>query len=202
MSTKKQLMTEALNYREQIIDEDFALEIRIDNAKKKIIELQEEAELLKIERPKLLADCKDITKLTSRLKEIDEEIAIQKDTIIGITAKRENMKNDIFNAKQDANIAFQEYIKEILESVKKEYMQLAPKFAKIITEYITLEYIRYGMGRVYVPDINYDDISKIPNFNDENKPLFKHEIYKITSDNDKKVREKYNIPDYQVQNRF
>lgn len=202
MSTKKQLMTEALNYREQIIDEDFALEIRIDNAKKKIIELQEEAELLKIERPKLLADCKDITKLTCRLKEIDEEIAIQKDTIIGITAKRENMKNDIFNAKQDANIAFQEYIKEILESVKKEYMQLAPKFAKIITEYITLEYIRYGMGRVYVPDINYDDISKIPNFNDENKPLFKHEIYKITSDNDKKVREKYNIPDYQVQNRF
>ena len=177
MSTKKQLMTEALNYREQIIDEDFALEIRIDNAKKKIIELQEEAELLKIERPKLLADCKDITKLTCRLKEIDEEIAIQKDTIIGITAKRENMKNDIFNAKQDANIAFQEYIKEILESVKKEYMQLAPKFAKIITEYITLEYIRYGMGRVYVPDINYDDISKIPNFNDENKPLFKHEIY-------------------------
>ena len=202
MSTKKQLMTEALNYREQIIDEDFALEIRIDNAKKKIIELQEEAELLKIERPKLLADCKDITKLTCRLKEIDEEIAIQKDTIIGVTAKRENMKNDIFNAKQDANIAFQEYIKEILESVKKEYMQLAPKFAKIITEYITLEYIRYGMGRVYVPDINYDDISKIPNFNDENKPLFKHEIYKITSDNDKKVREKYNIPDYQVQNRF
>ena len=202
MSTKKQLMTEALNYREQIIDEDFALEIRIDNAKKKIIELQEEAESLKIERPKLLADCKDITKLTCRLKEIDEEIAIQKDTIIGVTAKRENMKNDIFNAKQDANIAFQEYIKEILESVKKEYMQLAPKFAKIITEYITLEYIRYGMGRVYVPDINYDDISKIPNFNDENKPLFKHEIYKITSDNDKKVREKYNIPDYQVQNRF
>ena len=112
------------------------------------------------------------------------------------------MKNDIFNAKQDANIAFQEYIKEILEDIKKEYMQLAPKFAKIITEYITLEYIRHGMGRVYVQDINYDDISKIPNFNDENKPLFKHEIYKITSDNDKKVREKYDIPDYQVQNRF
>ena len=61
--------------------------------------------------------------------------------------------------KMEVKELLQEYIKEILESVKKEYMQLAPKFAKIITEYITLEYIRYGMGRVYVPDINYDDIN-------------------------------------------
>ena len=202
MTNKKQAMQEAFEAKGQVLATADTLYSRISNAEEKIIELQEEAESLKIKRPKLLADCKDISKLNRRLKEIEEEIEIQKDTIIGVTAKRENMKNDIFNAKQDANIAFQEYIKEILESVKKEYMQLAPKFAKIITEYITLEYIRYGMGTVYVPDIHYNDIGKIPNFYDENKPLFKHEIYKITSDNDKKVREKYNIPDYQVQNRF
>jgi len=199
MTNKKQAMIDAFKEKEQIEEQEFSLIRRADDAEEKIVELQEEAEELKKKRPKLLADCKDISKLNKRLKEIDEEIEIQKDTIIGVNEKRENMKDEIYNKKCRAQKAFQDYINEILTNIGKKYMKIATKLAEIITEYITLESICNGRD-IYVPKIKYNDISRLPNLNNSDKPIFKYEAYEIWKANHEKLNEKYEIPNYQVEN--
>lgn len=198
MTNKKQAMQDAFETKGQILNAADTLYSRISNAEEKIIELQEEAEKLKKKRPKLLADCKDISKLNKKLKEIEEEIEIQKDTIIGVTEKREGMNEIIRNTESDTQNAFQDYVKEILNKIEKEYMKLAPKLAEVLTEYITLEYIYYGFEFNYVHKINYNGIRSIPNLEDEKNPFFQYKTFEIYKNNAKRLREKYDIPDYQV----
>lgn len=199
MTNKKQAMVEAFKEKEEIEEQGFCLIHRADEAKKKIVEFQEEAEALKMKRPKLLADCKDISKINRRLKEIEEEIEIQTDTIIGVTEKHENMNDEIYNKKWQAQKAFQDYVNEILASIGKKYMKIAAQLAEVITEYITLESICNGTD-IYVPKIKYNDINKLPNLNNSEKPLFKYEAYEIWKANHKRLKEKYEIPDYQIEN--
>lgn len=60
---------------------------RIEECRQNITNLEEEREDLKAKRPTLLADNEDISELTQRLKDIDDEIEINKDTISGVEAK-------------------------------------------------------------------------------------------------------------------
>ena len=113
MIDKKQKMIDAFIEKDNILEKDSALIRRANEAEEKIVELQEEAETLKKKRPQLLADCKDISKLNRRLKSIEEEIEILKDTIIGVNEKQENLRLEIREKIWDAQHAFQEYIKEI-----------------------------------------------------------------------------------------
>lgn len=198
MTNKKQVMQDAFETKGQILATANTLYSRISNAEEKIVELQEEAEKLKKKRPKLLADCKDISKLNRRLKEIEEEIEIQKDTIIGVTEKRENMNSVIREAEYNTQDAFKSYVKVFLDKLEKEYMNLAPKLAEILTEYITLEYIYYGHDFNYVHKIDYDGIRFLPNLKDEKNPFFQYKTFEIYKNNAQKLREKYDIPDYHV----
>ena len=91
MIDKKQKMIDAFIEKDDILEKESALIRRANEAEEKIVELQEEAETLKKKRPQLLADCKDISKLNHRLKAIEEEIEILKDTIIGVNEKQENL---------------------------------------------------------------------------------------------------------------
>ena len=72
MTDKKQAMIKAFEEKEQIEKAESNLISRANRAGEKIIELQEEAEALKKKRPKLLAGCKDASKLNKRLKEIEK----------------------------------------------------------------------------------------------------------------------------------
>ena len=198
MTNKKQAMIDAFKEKEQIEEQEFSLIRRADDAEGKIVELQEEAEELKKKRPKLLADCKDISKINRRLKEIEEEIEIQKDTIIGVTEKRENMNDVIREAEYNTQDAFKSYVKVFLDKLEKEYMNLAPKLAEILTEYITLENMYHGHDFNYVHKIDYDGIRFLPNLKDGKNPFFQYKTFEIYKNNAQRLQEKYDIPDYQV----
>src|SRR5574344_43015 len=198
MTTKKELAEQALNAEKDILKEDCSLSRRIREAQENILKLQEENEKLKAQRPSLLADCKDVSKINKRLKKIEEEIELNEDTITGIKKKRKNMKREIYNLKCDAKSAFQDYIKEIIGSLKDDYTKTAIKFADIITEYITLESICNG-NSFFVETISHNDIKNIPNLENRDKPLFEHKYYEISKNNSDRIREKYNIPSYTVE---
>lgn len=197
MTDKKQKMIDAFIEKDNILEKNSELTRRVNEAEEKIVELQEESENLKKKRPQLLADCKDISKLNQRLKTIEEEIEILKDTIVGVNEKQENLKLEIREKIWDAQHAFQEYIKEILANLDKKYMKIIPKLIDIITEYITLESICYG-NMSYLTKFRYDDISRIPNLYDKDKPLFENRSYVIWKENNQRLREKYELPDYQA----
>ena len=190
-------MIDAFIEKDNILEKNSELTRRVNEAEEKIVELQEESENLKKKRPQLLADCKDISKLNQRLKTIEEEIEILKDTIVGVNEKQENLKLEIREKIWDAQHAFQEYIKEILANLDKKYMKIIPKLIDIMTEYITLESICYG-NMSYLTKFRYDDISRIPNLYDKDKPLFENRSYVIWKENNQRLREKYELPDYQA----
>ena len=197
MTDKKQKMIDAFIEKDNILEKNSELTRRVNEAEEKIVELQEESENLKKKWPQLLADCKDISKLNQRLKTIEEEIEILKDTIVGVNEKQENLKLEIREKIWDAQHAFQEYIKEILANLDKKYMKIIPKLIDIMTEYITLESICYG-NMSYLTKFRYDDISRIPNLYDKDKPLFENRSYVIWKENNQRLREKYELPDYQA----
>ena len=197
MTDKKQKMIDAFIEKDNILEKNSELTRRVNEAEEKIVELQEESENLKKKRPQLLADCKDISKLNQRLKTIEEEIEILKDTIVGVNEKQENLKLEIREKIWDAQHAFQEYIKEILANLDKKYMKIIPKLIDIMTEYITLESICYG-NMSYLTKFRYDDISRIPNLYDKDKPLCENRSYVIWKENNQRLREKYELPDYQA----
>lgn len=167
------------------------------NAIDSIAELQEEIQKLKEQRPALLADGKSVTKINKRIKKAEEEIELNQDLIKGITEKKKNLEIAIHSARNKKQNAFQEYVKSIKSKVAKEYMEIAPKFAELVREYVLLEFMYYGSDRIYVSNIPYNDIKRIPSLTGEN-PLFEHKIYDLYINYDDVVREKYNIPNYEV----
>lgn len=173
----------------------------MDNRKLKAIDsiekLQEETRKLKEQRPALLADGKSVGKINKRLKKIEEEIELNQDLIKGITEKKKNLEISIHNARNKKQDAFQNYVKGIKYKVTKEYMEIAPKFVELVRDYILLEFMYYGSDRIYVSNIPYNDIKRIPSLTSEN-PLFEHKIYDLYINHDDIVKEKYNIPDYEV----
>ncbi len=40
-------------------------------------------------------------------------------------------------------------------------MEIAPKFAELVRDYILLEFMYYGSDRIYVSNIPYNDIKRI-----------------------------------------
>ena len=195
---KKELFLNKKAEYEKMLEDDNELSDRLNAAEENIVNLQEEMEELKQKRPAMLADNQDITALNKRLKTIEEEIEINKDTITGITAKRKSMHNPILSLRQDVNSEFQNYIKEILTSIREDYMKLAPKLAEILKDYIALETMRDGDG-TNSACFGTQDINRLPNFDDEQHPLFEYQYYGIARENRKRVKEKYDIPDYYVQ---
>ncbi len=195
---KKEIFLNKKAEYDKIRQDDNKLYERLNIAEENIVSLQEEMDSLKQQRPAMLADNKDITSLNKRLKAIEEEIEINKDTITGIADKRKSMHNLILNLRQEANKEFQNYIKEILTSIRKDYMKLAPKLAEILKDYITLEAMRDGDGTSYAC-FGIQDINRLPNFDDERNPLFEYQYYRVAGENRDRVREKYDIPDYDMQ---
>src|SRR5574344_2362176 len=106
MTTKLEQFEEANNLRKELITLDDELYNRCEDAKSEIIDLEEEKVQLKSERPALLADNEDVSKINKRLKEIDDEIELNHDTIIGVDEKRKKLNHEIFMAKQHTNSAY------------------------------------------------------------------------------------------------
>lgn len=197
MTDAKEKMERVFSECRKFFGEITAMDERKEQAQDKIKTLQDEIVKLKEERPALLAEGKDVSKINKRLKKIEEEIEVNQDLIKGVDNKKKNLQINIYNARVKKQEAFQDYIKSIMKTVAKEYMEIAPKFAEVITRYILLEFMLQGSDKSYVPAISYKDIKRIPCLNSD-KSFFKNKLYDLYINYEDDIREKYQIPEYEV----
>ena len=197
MTDAKEKMERVFSECRKFFGEIKAMDERKDQAQDKIKTLQGEIVKLKEERPALLAEGKDVSKINKRLKKIEEEIEVNQDLIKGVDNKKKNLQINIYNARVKKQEAFQDYIKSIMKTVAKEYMEIAPKFAEVITRYILLEFMLQGSDKSYVPAISYKDIKRMPCLNSD-KSFFNYKLYDLYINYEDDIREKYQIPEYEV----
>ena len=191
-------LDEDLEKRKEILHQDVILFNRSQKAKSQIMELEEKIKKLKEERPKLLADGKDVSQLNKKLKKFNEQIGICEDTIKGIDDKRKEVKDEIYVAKQNANFSYVEYIQEIIQTLKKDYLKTATEFAKILTEMLALNNM-CASARGYRPPIAHPhEINIIPDPYDNKKEIFRNNPYTLEQEHRDKLRKKYNIPEYSI----
>ncbi len=190
----KENFNEQLENYNSLLKHDKALENRLEEAEINISNLETEKEEIKQKRPALLADNEDVSEINKRLKEIDEEIELNKDTIIGIEAKRKEIQNNFAWAKERADKAYRKVISMAIQKAKKEHAKVAPKFAELLKDFMTLDdlYNRQAWG---IETFSHEDIMRVPSLKD-NSYLFVHNIWKVPSQNRNRVLEKYNIPKY------
>ncbi len=197
MTDAKEKMERIFSECRKFFGEIKAMDERKEQAQDKIKTLQDEIVKLKEERPALLAEGKDVSKINKRLKKIEEEIEVNQDLIKGVDNKKKSLQINIYNARVKKQEVFQDYIKSIMKTVAKEYMEIAPKFAEVITRYILLEFMLQGSDKSYVPAISYKDIKRIPCLNSD-KSLFNYKLYDLYINYEDDIREKYQIPEYEV----
>ncbi len=197
MTDAKEKMERVFSECRKFFGEIKAMDERKEQAQDKIKTLQDEIVKLKEERPALLAEGKDVSKINKRLKKIEEEIEVNQDLIKGVDNKKKSLQINIYNARVKKQEAFQDYIKSIMKTVAKEYMKIAPKFAEVITRYILLEFMLQGSDKSYVPAISYKDIKRIPCLNSD-KSFFNYKLYDLYINYEDDIREKYQIPEYEV----
>ena len=197
MTDAKEKMERVFSECRKFFGEIKAMDERKEQAQDKIKTLQDEIVKLKEERPALFAEGKDVSKINKRLKKIEEEIEVNQDLIKGVDNKKKNLQINIYNARVKKQEAFQDYIKSIMKTVAKEYMEIAPKFAEVITRYILLEFMLQGSDKSYVPAISYKDIKRIPCLNSD-KSFFNYKLYDLYINYEDDIREKYQIPEYEV----
>ena len=197
MTDAKEKMERVFSECRKFFGEIKAMDERKEQAQDKIKTLQDEIVKLKEERPALLAEGKDVSKINKRLKKIEEEIEVNQDLIKGVDNKKKNLQINIYNARVKKQEAFQDYIKSIMKTVAKEYMEIAPKFAEVITRYILLEFMLQGSDKSYVPAISYKDIKRIPCLNSD-KSFFNYKLYDLYINYEDDIRGKYQIPEYEV----
>lgn len=197
MTDAKEKMERVFSECRKFFGEIKAMDERKEQAQDKIKTLQDEIVKLKEERPALLVEGKDVSKINKRLKKIEEEIEVNQDLIKGVDNKKKNLQINIYNARVKKQEAFQDYIKSIMKTVAEEYMEIAPKFAEVITRYILLEFMLQGSDKSYVPAISYKDIKRIPCLNSD-KSFFNYKLYDLYINYEDDIREKYQIPEYEV----
>ena len=167
---------------------------RIRQAKEDIEALEQEKTDLKAKRPSMLAENEDISELNNRLKEIDDEIEICKDTILGVEEKLKSVENQLRDARRIAMIAFEEMVKAEMDKLIPTYQKYAKKLAEIIMDYNALEEICNSSQRYYNPAIPSD--LEIPNLLNSNEPFLKHYDWDTTKEIRNKVREKYKLSEF------
>lgn len=194
---KKELFKDARAKYIEIYNQEEDLDKRMYQTKENIVNLEAEREELKASRPALLADNEDVSEINNRLKEIDDEIELNQDTIKGIKTKKKDIRSQVLTERQETNAAYKEYIEQILADVRKEYMKVAPKLAELLKDYIVLESLRDGDGNGYAY-FTTEHVKCLPNFDNGSWPLFKYNYYNIVSNNQERVIDKYDIPQYYV----
>ncbi len=197
MTPKLEKFEEANNLRKELIALDDELYGRCEDAKSEIIDLEEEKVQLKSKRPALLADNEDVSKINKRLKEIDDEIELNHDTILGIKEKRQKLQHQIFSARQNSNCTFKDFINEKLSEIGPYYVEAATKFVQLLKDYVTLEQMRDGDGYKFS---KFDwRFKTIPNVLNDKEPIMNDSHYEIYCKCKSDVRNKYGIPDYYPQ---
>ena len=195
MENEKAKYEKAYQQYRNAFDENINLDLRKDKAEKNIVDLQEEYDNLKAKRPQMLADNKNISKLNKRLKQIEEEIEINKDTITGLKLKKKETRQAVYETVCAAQKAYKILIQSIINELKDKYTEIGIKYAEVVKEYMTLEELRDGDGPAFT-EIGFD--FKVPDVKDSKYPLIKGYRHEIASKMRHKILEKYNIPYFRV----
>ena len=97
-----------------------------------------------------------------------------------------------------ADFSYVEYIQEIIQALKKDYLKTATEFAKILTEMLALNNM-CASARGYRPPIAHPhEINIIPDPYDNKKEIFRNDPYMLEKEYREKLRKKYNIPEYSI----
>ena len=196
--TLKQNFLEKNQAAQEIDTLKWELHGRIRQAENDTAALEEEKIELKNKRPAMLADNEEISELNSRLKEIDDEIEICKDTILGINEKLKSTELRLRNAKVDADNAFEEMVKAEMDKLVPAYQKYAKKLADVILDYNALEGIYQNSG--YIPAIR-SKLETIPNLLDESEPFLERLGWDTANKMREKIRRKYNLTDFEPNTR-
>ncbi len=94
---KKELFKESKARYIDIYEQEENLDSRMSQAEENIVNPEAEREELKANRPALLADNEDVSEINKRLKEIEEEIELNQDTITGIKAKKKDVRSQVLS---------------------------------------------------------------------------------------------------------
>lgn len=167
---------------------------RYSQAEKNIVDLQDEKVKIRENRPQMIADNEDVSKISNRLKDIDAEIELNKDAIKGIGQKRYDMSSTIKNITSLTNSAFKKVVEEELQKLSKKYLKAGNVFAQIVRDYVVLEIIGKSGDKFY--RTLGDSMPKISNPYDYEHPLFEYKYYDLYKEFAKEIREKYALPDY------
>ncbi len=190
----KRIYHEHLEIAKNVITEYAELENRVRRAKENIINLEDEKIHLKDKRPSMLANNEDVSDLNKRLKEIDEEVELNQDTITGVKEKGLEIFPEVQFAQRKASIKHDEYLKQQLLELRNKSMKIAPKFAELLKDIITLESVIYGFG-YSCSAVPRDSIRTIPNLNGDGV-LFNNNSWYIYKNNKERVFKKYNLESF------
>lgn len=167
---------------------------RTRDAELKICQLNSKKEELKLLRPKYLADKKDITELNQKLKNIDEDLEIQKDLMTGLAEKIKPLKNEVACCGRNTNVCFEELVQVKMNKVAEKFNELAKPLAEITKDYLVLEYLRNSTRMSWVSIAR--EFGYIPNIGGD-KPFLDANIHQLYINNNKEIRKKYGLPDYE-----
>lgn len=119
----KEMYNEHLRKYNEFLELDKDLMNRLEEAEINISNLEIEKEELRQKRPALLADNEDVSEINKRLKEIDEEIELNKDTIIGIETKRKEVQSNFAWAEERTDKAYRKVISMAIQKAKKRIFE-------------------------------------------------------------------------------
>ena len=166
------------------------------NTERAIEQLDEKLIKLKEQRQKMLADEVDITNLNKEMKEIEEEISIKNDEIIGVKAKYTDLSKNRQILKRDVNSAYEKFVASKLAPVAQKYNKIAKQFAEVVKDYATLQdlsHCSYRRGCYYsvVEKLNF-----IPQIGSEDEPFLKTDVFAVVRENKDRIIKKYELPDF------
>lgn len=148
----------------------------------------------------MLADEIDITNLNKEMKEIEEDISIKNDEIIGVKAKYTELDKNRQVLKREVNSAYEKFVASKLAPVAKKYNKIAEQFAEVVKDYATLQNLshcsyRHGCYYSILERLNF-----IPQIGSENEPFLKTDVFAVVKENKDRVIEKYELPDFHYLN--
>jgi len=169
-------------------------------AEKAIEQLEGKLISLKEQRQKMLADEIDITNLNKEMKEIEEEISIKNDEIIGVKAKYTELDKNRQVLKREVNSAYEKFVASKLAPVAKKYNKIAEQFAEVVKDYATLQNLSHCSYRRGCYYSILERLNFIPQIGSENEPFLKTDVFAVVKENKDRVIEKYELPDFHYLN--
>ena len=207
MKDQFQKLLESFNEHNEELEQNeslyHSLKARLTEAKTFKMQIEREKIEIRGKRPALLADGESVENINKRLKEIDEEIELKEDEIIGLKKKIPNLKQKLATMGQNTNTSFSQLVYSRIPEIYPEYNKQAEKLAEIVKEYHIIKSMSQDLyksgGWTYSYEKFEGALGLIPSLPQDGKAFYEKGETDCSGMADK-ISEKYNLPDYRYRN--